>query len=247
MDRPLIWRLESRLETRSSTTTTIDLVLVSGGARFEVVPRPDRRFRVWVGSDVRRGHRHDLHRRSAGGGRARLGRAWRRQGGLGSGRDAAVRRNRRGRRHRAKRTARAVAEGAQSRREAAAARVDDEPGRCSRLRSNAAQRAPQTRTSANGWSTTHPRDPRAPYAAFILGASCSRSWHRPREAASAFAKVESAGSRRRRSSRTRSPARSNPGHAPATWKRARQRAGAYLGRYPNGRRSDEVRRYSRME
>ena len=40
----------SRLETRSATAGGIDLVLSRGGARFEVVPRHGRRFRIWVGS-----------------------------------------------------------------------------------------------------------------------------------------------------------------------------------------------------
>ena len=40
----------SRLETRSSNARGIDVVLSRGGARFEVVPRHGRRFRIWVGS-----------------------------------------------------------------------------------------------------------------------------------------------------------------------------------------------------
>ena len=92
----------------------------------------------------------------------------------------------------------------------------------------------------------HPRDPRAPYAAFILGRVLLEELHRPREAAAAFARVEALDAN--------TPlvqdalAREVESWARAgELDRARQAAGTYLGRYPNGRRADEVRRYSRME
>lgn len=87
----------------------------------------------------------------------------------------------------------------------------------------------------------HVRDPRAPYAAFILGRVLLEELHQPREAALAFARV-----------RVINPATPLASDALArevlAWaragdgQRARQRADEYARAYPNGARLREIRR-----
>jgi transmembrane sensor len=92
----------------------------------------------------------------------------------------------------------------------------------------------------------HPDDPRAAYAAFILGRVLLDELGRPREAAAAFARV--------RVLDPRTPlAQDALAREVESWFHAgdrahvRDRASEYLSRYPDGRRKDQVRRYSRPE
>jgi transmembrane sensor len=89
----------------------------------------------------------------------------------------------------------------------------------------------------------HARDPRAPYAAFILGRVLLEELHQPHDAALAFARV-----------RELNPATPLASDALArevlAWARAgdneqaRQRADEYVRAYPNGARLREIRRFA---
>ena len=223
---------------------------------------PGRRFRIWVGSAyvevigtiftvdrLPTGVRVSVERGVV-------------EGGLGAERDAAVRRNRRGRPNRSdagaardghsRRAHRSVLPSAWSRSRPREPPAPPSPttSRGALLRASEAARRnghPQDAvTSLQRLLGEHPRNPRAPYAAFILGRVLLEELHRPREAAAAFAQVEALDAN--------TPlvqdalAREVESWARAgELDRARQAAGTYLGRYPNGRRANEVRRYSRME
>jgi transmembrane sensor len=251
----------SLLETRSATAGGIDLVLSRGGARFEVVPRHGRRFRIWVGSayvevigtiftvdrlptGVRVSVERGVVKVVSGQNEMRLSE--------GTAEVVPIEATPAPRATdlpaRAPERAPERLEPKPSKGTARAAVVDDEPGALLRA-SEAARRNghPQDAvTSLQRLLGEHPRDPRAPYAAFILGRVLLEELHRPREAAAAFARVEALDAN--------TPlvqdalAREVESWARAgELDRARQAAGTYLGRYPNGRRANEVRRYSRME
>jgi len=245
----------SRLETRSSNARGIDLVLSRGGARFEVVPRHGRRFRIWVGSayvevigtiftvdrlptGVRVSVERGVVKVVSGQNETRLSEGTAEvvpieatppplAPDVPTPAPAAERVEPKPPRH---------------------AAVSDEPGALLRASEVARRNGhPQDAvTSLQRLLAAHPRDPRAPYAAFILGRVLLEELHRPREAAAAFAQVEALDA-------------STPlvqdalAREVESWARAkdvdqaRRAAATYLGRYPTGRRADEVRRYSRME
>jgi len=243
----------SHLETRSSTARGIDLVLSRGGARFEVVPRHGRRFRIWVGSayvevigtiftvdrlptGVRVSVERGVVKVVSGQNETRLSEGTAEVVPIEAappplpsdvGAPATARVEPKPSRH---------------------AAVSDEPGALLRA-SEAARHSghPQDAvTSLQRLLAAHPRDPRAPYAAFILGRVLLEELHHPREAAAAFAQVEALDA-------TTPLVQDALAREVESWARAgdvdqaRRAAATYLGRYPTGRRADEVRRYSRME
>jgi transmembrane sensor len=249
----------SRLETRSATGTGIDLVLAQGGARFEVVPRHGRLFRIWVGSayvevigtiftvdrlpaGVRVSVERGVVKVVSGQHEMRLSEGTAEVVPLEADAPPAIPAT-----HVPARGPERV-EPRPSKGTARPAAVNDEPGALLRSSEEARRSGhPQDAVTAlQRLLGNHPRDPRAPYAAFILGRVLLEEMHRPREAAAAFARVEALDAN--------TPlvqdalAREVESWARAgDLDRARQAAGTYLGRYPNGRRADEVRRYSRME
>ena len=92
----------------------------------------------------------------------------------------------------------------------------------------------------------HGKDSRAFYVTFIAGRVLLEELARPREAAAAFARVEALN--------PRTPLVQDAlAREVEAWCRAgdtemaRQRARAFLRRYPNGQRADEVRRYGQLE
>jgi transmembrane sensor len=247
----------SKLDTRLSTAAAIDLVLAQGGARFEVVPRPGRRFRIWVDSayvevigtiftverlpaGVRVSVERGVVKVVSGQHEMRLSEGTADVVPIAPAAppiaaDAPEPARERAPAHVQKGTARA--EGA-----------SDETGALLRASENARRSGhPQDAlVFLRRLLDQHPRDPRAPYAAFILGRVLLEELRRPDEAASAFARVPALDAK--------TPlvqdalAREVESWARAgELARARERARAYLERYPNGRRADEVRRYSRME
>jgi ferric-dicitrate binding protein FerR (iron transport regulator) len=237
----------SRLETRLATETAIDTVLAQGAARFEVVPRPGRRFRIWVGAvyvevigtifTVERlpaGVRVSVERGAvkvvSGDNEMRLS-----EGTAEVVPFAAVE----------------AAEKPRERAQKPTSRADvprDEVGALLRA-SESARRSGHPEDALvflERLLDHHPRDPRAAYAAFILGRVLLEELRRPGQAAAAFARVAALDAK--------TPlvqdalAREVESWARAgDLARARDRARAYLARYPDGRRADEVRRYSRME
>jgi transmembrane sensor len=248
----------SLLTTRLSTATAIDLVLAAGAARFEVVPRPDRRFRIWVDSTyvevigttftverlatgVRVSVERGLVKVVSGAHEMRLSAGAAEMVPLaGPAPDRDPPGSRRERAERAERTRR------DSRQESAA--PPDEPGALLRGSEDARRsgRAEEASSLLRQLVDRHPRDPRAPYAAFMLGRVLLEELARPREAAAAFARVEILDPRTPlvEDALAREVESWARGGDPA---RARQRARDYLGRYPGGERAGEVRRHSRLE
>jgi transmembrane sensor len=250
----------SRLATRVSTPASIDLVLIEGSARFEVVPRPNRRFRIWVESTyvevigtvftverlpagVRVAVERGLVKVVSGRNEMRLSAGAADVVPLPAPEQPAAER---------------VEEPAPA---AGSPRTDlgtfpgaapslsrDEPGALLHA-SEAARRAGRPEdavTLLRRILERHPGDPRAPYTAFILGRVLLEELGRPRDAAAAFARVEALDPRTplvQDAIAREAESWSRAGEAG----RARRRAQAYLARYPNGRRAEEVRRYSRME
>lgn len=244
----------TRLETRVSTADAIDLVLERGSARFEVVPRHSRRFRIWVGpayvevigtiftvdripTGVRVSVERGLVKVVSGQNEMRLSAGSAEVVPIAPVPEAAP--------------GDAPAERSDPRSQKAAARqrpAGDEPGALLHASEEARRKGhPEDAiASLQRLLEHHPRDPRAAYAAFILGRVLLEELDRPREAAAAFARVEVLD--------PRTPLLQDAlAREVESWARAgdpdrvRQSAGAYLRRYPNGRRVEEVRRYSRME
>ena len=254
----------SRLETRVSTPTAIDLVLAEGSARFEVAHRPGRRFRVWVADTyvevigtiftVERlptGARVSVERGVvkvvSGQNEMRLSAGAAEVVPLeqSAGHVTAEVRDWAPERVREQSPQRAQREAGDSGR---SARPKDEPGALLRASEDARRggHPEEALTLLQELLDRHPRDPRAAYAAFIMGRVLLEELNRPREAASAFARVEALDPKTplvqdALAREVESWARANDGE------RARERARAYIGRYPNGRRVSEVRRYSQME
>ena len=241
---------DSRIEARAITPESIELTLVSGSARFDVVPRAGRQFRIWVGAirvevvgtvfSVERlatSARVSVERgsvRVVSGDSATL---------LSPGSaeviplaDAPLA------------SAPTFATPAPVRGETKHRGKRDEPGDLLAAAESARreERLDDAIVLLRRIVDQHPRDPRAPYAAFILGRVLSDELERPREAAAAFARVGAldpntpllpdALAREVESwSRAGDPAR------------AAARGREYLSRYPEGPRAREVRRYSRIE
>jgi transmembrane sensor len=92
----------------------------------------------------------------------------------------------------------------------------------------------------------HAFDSRAPLAAFTLGRTLLEQLGRPREAAQAFSTA-------RRLDRAGALTQDALAREVESWSRAgeatlaRERAGEYLARYPNGRRAGAVRRLGGIE
>jgi transmembrane sensor len=241
---------DSRIEARSVTPEAIELTLVRGSARFDVVPRAGRPFRIWVGAvkvevvgtvfSVERlatSARVTVERgsvRVVSGDSATL---------LSPGSAEVIP------------LAGVPVAPPVSATPAAPVRAEakhrgkrDEPGDLLAAAEDARreERLDDAIVLLRRIVDQHPRDPRAPYAAFILGRVLLDELGRPREAAAAFARVGTldpntpllpdALAREVESwSRAGEPAR------------AEARGREYLARYPDGRRIREVRRYSRIE
>jgi transmembrane sensor len=241
---------DSRIKTRSATSDLIDLDLVRGSARFDVVPRARRQFRIWVGA-----MRVEV-----------VGTAFTVERLATSARVSVERGSVR------------VVSGASETlltpgsaeivplpdlptvsprpsppvppapTEARTRHKADEP-RALLAAAERARRAEQLDEAIvllRRIVDQHPRDPRAPYAAFILGRVLLDELGRPREAAEAFARVGGLDPR----TPLLPDALAREGES---WSRAGELARAeargreYLSRYPDGRRIREVRRYSRIE
>jgi transmembrane sensor len=241
---------DSRIEARAITPEAIELTLVSGSARFDVVPRASRQFRIWVGAmrvevvgtvfSVERlatSARVSVERgsvRVVSGDSTTL---------LSPGAaeviplaDAPVA------------SPPPPATPAPVRAEAKHRGKRDEPGEL--LAAAESARREERLDDAIGLLRRivdqHPRDPRAPYAAFILGRVLLDELGHPREAAAAFARVGTLD--------PRTPLLPDAlAREVESWSRAGDPARAetrgreYLSRYPDGRRVREVRRYSRIE
>jgi transmembrane sensor len=249
---------ESRIETRRSTAAAIDLALERGSAKFDVVHRAGRRFRIWVASAYIEvvGTAFTVDR-------------------LAEGMRVSVERG----------IVKVVSAQGEMRLAAGASEVfpvdpsDDDrapaPARTKRpsssrgLHSDADHRPAivedQARALLHASETArkegrpdeallllrrfleqHRSDPRAPYAGFIVGRVLLEELDRPREAAAAFARVELLN--------PRTPLVEDAlAREVESWfragdlEKARQRARSFLDRYPQGRRSGEVRRYGQME
>jgi transmembrane sensor len=241
---------DSRIETRAVTPEAIELTLVSGSARFDVVPRTSRQFRIWVGTmrvevvgtvfSVERlatSARVSVERgsvRVVSGDSATL---------LSPGSaeviplaDAPVA------------SPPTPATSTPVRAEAKHRGKRDEPGDLLAAAESARreERLDDAIVLLRRIVDQHPRDPRAPYAAFILGRVLLDELGRPREAAAAFARVGTLD--------PRTPLLPDAlAREVESWSRAGEPARAeargreYLSRYPDGRRVREVRRYSRIE
>lgn len=244
----------TRLETRVSTADAIDLVLERGSARFEVVPRHGRRFRIWVGpayvevigtiftvdrlpTGVRVSVERGVVKVVSGQHEMRLSAGTAEVVPIAPRPEATP--------------AEPPAERSDAKLQKGTARqrpTSDEPGALLHASEEARRKGhPEDAVaSLQLLLERHPRDPRAAYAAFILGRVLLEELERPREAAAAFARVEVLD--------PKTPLLQDAlAREVESWARAgdpdrvRQSAGAYLRRYPNGRRVEEVRRYSRME
>jgi transmembrane sensor len=244
----------TRLETRVSTADAIDLVLERGSARFEVVPRHGRRFRIWVGpayvevigtiftvdrlaTGVRVSVERGLVKVVSGTNEMRLSAGSAEVVPIAPLPDATA--------------GEPSAERSEPRSPKGPARQhapSDEPGALLHASEDARRSGHpgEAVASLQRLLDRHPRDPRAAYAAFILGRVLLEELDRPREAAAAFARVEVLD--------PKTPLLQDAlAREVESWARAgdpdrvRQSAGAYLRRYPDGRRVEEVRRYSRME
>jgi transmembrane sensor len=244
----------TRLETRVSTADAIDLVLERGSARFEVVPRHGRRFRIWVGpayvevigtiftvdrlaTGVRVSVERGLVKVVSGTNEMRLSAGSAEVVPIAPLPDTTA--------------GEPSAERSEPRSPKGPARQhapSDEPGALLHASEDARRSGhpEEAVASLQRLLDRHPRDPRAAYAAFILGRVLLEELDRPREAAAAFARVEVLD--------PKTPLLQDAlAREVESWARAgdpdrvRQSAGAYLRRYPDGRRVEEVRRYSRME
>jgi len=241
---------DSRVETRSATPDLIDLALVRGSARFDVVPRARRQFRIWVGAmrvevvgtaftverlatSARVSVERGAVRVVSGDSETLLTPGSAEIVPLPDTPTASPRPS----------TPVSPAQtGTRSRHKA------DEP-RALLAAAERARRAEQLDEAIvllRRIVEQHPRDPRAPYAAFILGRVLLDELGRPREAAEAFARVGGLD--------PRTPLLPDAlAREVESWFRAGElvraeaRGREYLSRYPDGRRIREVRRYSRIE
>jgi ferric-dicitrate binding protein FerR (iron transport regulator) len=231
----------SRLEARVASPTAVDVVLEAGGARFEVAKRPGRRFRVWVAASyvevigtiftvdrsqdgVRVSVERGVVNVVSGQKKIRVS--------AGSSDSISV-----------------ATPSAHMRRRSGtplpSAPPQDEPGAWL-LASETARRngRPQEALAILGrLLERHGNDPRAPYASFIMGRVLLEELRRPRDAAAAFARVAMID--------VNTPlAQDALAREVESWsragdkQRARERAAAYVERYPAGARVEEVRRYS---
>ena len=242
---------DSRIETRSATSDLIDVDLVRGSARFDVVPRARRQFRIWVGAmrvevvgtafTVERlatSARVSVERGSvrvvSGDGETLLTPGSAEIVPLPDTPTASPRPP----------STPVPAAGPEARNRHKA----DEP-RALLAAAERARRAEQLDEAIvllRRIVDQYPRDPRAPYAAFILGRVLLDELGRPREAAEAFARVGGLD--------PRTPLLPDAlAREVESWFRAGElvraeaRGREYLSRYPDGRRIREVRRYSRIE
>ncbi len=259
-----LWGEDSSLEKRSENATGVDVALTKGAARFEVLPRAGRPFRVWVeglhvdvvgtvftverrSSDVRVSVEHGSVRVISGllelhvaAGSARLlplPEPSQRIGAPASGPVPGP----------APQAAPGLVTepGAESPRPVGRR---DEPGALLKASDVARQagRPEEARKLLERILDRHPRDPRAAYAAFILGRVLLDELGRPREAAAAFARVAALDPRTPLAQDALAREVESWFHA-GDESRVRDRAREYLSRYPDGRRRDQVRRYSRLE
>jgi transmembrane sensor len=242
----------SRLETRVSQPRAIDLVLVQGEARFDVAHLPGRRFRIWVGSTyvqvvgtvfsverlagaVRVSVERGIVKVVSGPNTVRLASGEAQILPLEGAEDRRLARSRKGRPPGAREKSGAIEpadEGSTLLDASEDARRQGRPADAFVLLQRFLER--------------HGRDSRAFYVTFIAGRVLLEELARPREAAAAFARVEALN--------PRTPLVQDAlAREVEAWCRAgdtemaRQRARAFLRRYPNGQRADEVRRYGQLE
>jgi transmembrane sensor len=261
----------SRLETRAESPAGIDVALVAGTARFEVARRVGRRFRVQIDAvsvDVV-GTIFTVERLSAGvrvfverGSVKVISEA--REITVTAGATAVVAlpaaAGELTREAEKAAPQEPAAEGGSGHEVGAAATIDppgghrppagkrDDVGALLKASDAArhAGRLEEARELLQRILDHHPRDPRAAYAAFILGRVLLEELRRPREAAAAFARVKSLD--------PRTPLEQDAlAREVESWsrageeQRARERAREYLDRFPDGRRREHVRRYSHLE
>ena len=239
---------DSQIETRSVTSEGVDVSLVRGAARFEVVPRAGHHFRVWVGSlrvdvvgtvftverlvaSVRVSVERGSVRVISKDGETLLA--------PGSAEILPMPES-------APAPSGPRAAPGPSEPRSAVERDDASALLGMAERARRAGRPKDAVAPLQRMVDHHPHDPRAAYAAFILGRVLLDEIGRPREAAAAFARVGALDPEtpllpdalaREVESWSRA------GEA----ERAKARGREYLSRYPDGRRKQEVRRYSRME
>jgi transmembrane sensor len=249
----------SKLQTRLSTEAAIELELAQGAARFDVVPRKGRRFLIWVGAayvevigtvftverlpaGVRVSVERGVVKVVSGQHETRLSEGTADVVPIQAGEAPPVEAAE------APGPAPRRAQPAPARGVARPEPATDETGALLRA-SESARRGGHPEDALvflRRLLDQHPRDPRAPYAAFMLGRVLLEELRRPAEAAAAFARVPALDAR--------TPLVQDAlAREVESWARAgearlaRDRARAYLERYPNGSRADEVRRYSRVE
>jgi transmembrane sensor len=242
----------SRLETRVSKPRAIDLVLVQGEARFEVAHVPGRRFRIWVAgayvqvvgtvfsverlaASVRVSVERGIVKVVSGPKAVYLARGEEQILPLEGAEDRRLARSRSRQPPGATEKSteiQAVDEGSTLLEASEDARRQGRPADAFVLLQRFLDR--------------HGRDSRAFYVTFIEGRVLLEELARPREAAAAFARVEALN--------PRTPLVQDAlAREVEAWCRAgdtemaRQRARAFLRRYPNGQRTDEVRRYGQLE
>ena len=242
----------SRLETRVSKPRAIDLVLVQGAARFDVNHRPGRRFRIWIAStyvevvgtvfsverlagSVRVSVERGLVKVVRGSKTLQLA------AGTEKVLPVEVAEDERLASSRSRRATGAGAKDGSLVADDEATRMLEESEEARRLGHPA-----EAYVLLQRFLDRYRGDSRAFYVTFIAGRVLLEELARPREAAAAFAKVEALNSR--------TPLVQDAlAREVESWCRAgdadmaRQRARAFLRRYPNGRRADEVRRYGQLE
>lgn len=243
----------SRLETRVSKARSIDLVLVQGEARFDVAHVPGRRFRIWVAGAyvqvvgtifsverlagaVRVSVERGIVKVVSGPKEVYLARGEEQILPLEGAEDRRLARSRNRRPPGTSEKSGAIVEAAEEGSTLLEASED----------ARRQGRPADAFVLLQRFLDRHGRDTRAFYVTFIEGRVLLEELARPREAAAAFARVEALN--------PRTPLVQDAlAREVEAWCRAgdtemaRQRARAFLRRYPNGQRTDEVRRYGQLE